>query len=386
MRVSLIAFVCVLMTCLNARESQAQVLGMKDYVRPVYLVIGATADDPVSVRGIWISEMRRAGYNVLSWDEYTTLLRNEKQRVLLSTLIASKDSSGVKRDDLPQLLRMQGEYWSNGYGSTLTQLIRDGLVEQWEVVTPGRYSNSKSDWVRFKEGATLPAATLNAPHTFHKLSYNYIYRESLSCNYTLSEIHGSINDITDGRNEQMVRFDFEQSMLATDCPNQIIGRLARSMTPLKGTPTAAAATNIEVKRSGDASAVASISTIVLTAKPGKNCDGAEAEHMTDALALGLLETFDIVDRSALDLAIKEQELGMTGLVRDEDWIQAGALAGAEAILTLQAMCLGGSSILKAKLISAESSLLLLSAIGTGVGPDAVAQKIADAHAQAKRGQ
>jgi hypothetical protein len=158
------------------------------------------------------------------------------------------------------------------------------------------------------------------------------------------------------------------------------------MTPLKGTPTAAAATNIEVKRSGDASAVASISTIVLTAKPGKNCDGTEAEHMTDALALGLLETFDIVDRSALDLAIKEQELGMTGLVRDEDWIQAGALAGAEAILTLQAMCLGGSSILKAKLISAESSLLLLSAIGTGVGPDAVAQKIADAHAQAKRGQ
>ncbi len=62
--------------------------------------------------------------------------------------------------------------------------------------------------------------------------------------------------------------------------------------------------------------------------------------------------------------MEEQKFTLGGLVRESDLIEAGALAGAEGLLTLQTMCLGGSNILKAKLISVSSGLVLWSAIAS----------------------
>lgn len=53
---------------------------------------------------------------------------------------------------------------------------------------------------------------------------------------------------------------------------------------------------------------------------------------------------------------------MDGLFRHSDFIKAGQFAGAEALATIQPTCLSDKNILKVKMISINSSLLLWSAI------------------------
>jgi len=78
----------------------------------------------------------------------------------------------------------------------------------------------------------------------------------------------------------------------------------------------------------------------------------------------------------LQLAFDEQQLSMSGLVRESDLVEAGQLAGAQGIITVQASCLASTSIWKAKLISTESSLLLMTAIGRDVTALDLADEIA----------
>jgi hypothetical protein len=286
----------------------------------------------------------------------------EARHILLAEVLSAAGEAGVERGNMWEVVRARGENWYSGYAQVLEDMLRLGEIETYEVVEQGRFFERKTEMVRWIPGTPLPVRELDAPHTFHIFSYYYTYRESLSCGRTFSETHGSINEVS-------------------DCPSQIIARLAKQMTPAQKAATTAA--EVDVKLSGDSEAVAAISTIVLAPKPGDDCDGHSADEMIDMLALGLLETFDIVDRSVLELALAEQELAMTGLLRDADLVEAGALAGAEGILTLQAMCLSGHSMLKAKLISAESSLLLLSAIGTNASASEVAAGINLAHKDAK---
>ena len=105
-----------------------------------------------------------------------------------------------------------------------------------------------------------------------------------------------------------------------------------------------------------------IQTILTIAKPGKDCKGLEGTHFEDELALGLLENYDVIDRSVTDHIIEEHKLNMDGLFRDSDFIEAGQFAGAEALVTIQPTCLSDKNILKVKMISINSSLLLWSAI------------------------
>ncbi len=359
---------------------QTQVTGMADYVRPEYLILPAPNGDPLGALGHWRAELMRAGFQLITYKEFEDMVSWEARHILLAEVLSAAGEAGVERGNMWEVVRARGENWYSGYAQVLEDMLRLGEIETYEVVEQGRFFERKTEMVRWIPGTPLPVRELDAPHTFHLFSYYYTYRESLSCGRTFSETHGSINEVSGGQNIQLVAFNCAQAALGSDCPSQIIARLAKQMTPAQKAATTAA--EVDVKLSGDSEAVAAISTIVLAPKPGDDCDGHSADEMIDMLALGLLETFDIVDRSVLELALAEQELAMTGLLRDADLVEAGALAGAEGILTLQAMCLSGHSMLKAKLISAESSLLLLSAIGTNASASEVAAGINLAHKDA----
>jgi copper chaperone CopZ len=255
-------------------------------------------------------------------------------------------------------------------------------VEIWEEIESRKYFDKKTERIRWTEGVATPEENLNEPNSFHAFSYRYTYRESLTCGHTFSEIHGAINEVSGGANVPLVQFNYRQGALESNCPARIIAQLTRQMTPAQAAPQADA--EITTKLTANAERVAALSTIVVVPKPGSDCTGLDATQMTDLMALGLLETFDIVDRSVMELALAEQKLSMSGLIRDEDWLEAGAMAGAGGILTLQAMCLSNQSILKAKLISAESNLLLLSAIGKEATPEEVAGHIGDAVQDARQ--
>lgn len=369
-----------LMTLSFRASGQTQVTGMADYVRPRYLILPAPNGDPLGALGHWRAELMRAGHQLITYKEYEDMVAWESRHILLAEVLSAAGEAGIERGNMWDVVRARGENWYTGYAPVLEDMLRLGEIETYEVVEQGRFFERKTEMVRWVPETPLPLRQLDAPHTFHLFSYYYTYRESLSCGRTFSETHGSINEVSGGQNIQLVSFNYAQAALGSDCPSQIIARLAKQMTPAQ--KAAIAAAEVDVKLSGDAEAVAAISTIVLAPKPGEDCDGHSADEMIDLLALGLLETFDIVDRSVLELALAEQKLAMTGLLRDADLVEAGALAGAEGILTLQAMCLSGNSMLKAKLISAESSLLLLSAIGTNAKASEVATAISREHEKA----
>lgn len=354
----------------------AQVVGMDDYTKPQYLVLPNPGNDPVGALGVWRAELSRAGYQVITLAQQQDLIEDEEQRVLLADLIQNAGSQGVVRTDLPARVRDRGENWYSGYYNVLNNMLQDGSVEIWEEIESRKYFDKKTERIRWTDGVATPEQTMNEPNSFHAISYRYTYRESLTCGHTFSEIHGAINEVSGGANVPLVQFNYRQGALESNCPARIIAQLARQMTPTQAAPQPEA--EITTKLTANAERVAALSTIVVVPKSGSDCTGLDASQMTDLMALGLLETFDIVDRSVMELALAEQKLSMSGLIRDEDWLEAGAMAGAGGILTLQAMCLSNQSILKAKLISAESNLLLLSAIGKEATPEELALHIGEA--------
>ena len=97
-----------------------------------------------------------------------------------------------------------------------------------------------------------------------------------------------------------------------------------------------------------------------------------------SLALGFLESYDVVDRSVTDHILKEHKLNMDGLFRDSDFIEAGQFAGAEALVTIQPTCLSNQNVLKVKMISINSSLLLWSAILKNADRSITAEELLEA--------
>ena len=165
----------------------------------------------------------------------------------------------------------------------------------------------------------------------------------------------------------LFRFEFSQPQLGGRCLSEIILQLMKRMIPID-TPSAnnqqEDAWELDFHWKGDTLEMKAISTILMVPKPGKDCQDVEGSAMTDQLSLGLLGVYDVIDRSAFETIMDEQQFSLQGLVRDADLIEAGELAGAEGILTVQTMCLSDHNILKAKLISVSSSVVLWSAILT----------------------
>ena len=360
----------------------SQVDGMHDYPKPKYLILPTTGNDPVGALRLWRAELVRVGYQTITHAEQEDLIEDEEQRILLADLVRNAGSQGVARTDLPALVRERGQNWYNGYFNVLNDLLQDGSMETWEEIESRKYFDKKTERIRWADGVTPPEQTLNEPNTFHSFSYRYTYRESLTCGHTFSEIHGAINEVSGDANVPLVPIHYRPGALESNCPTRVIAQLARQMTPTQAAPKPEA--EITTNLTANADRVAALSTIVVVPKPGTDCAGLDASQMTDLMSLGLLETFDIVDRSVMELALAEQKLSMSGLIRDEDWLEAGAMAGAGGILTLQAMCLSNQSMLKAKLISSESNLLLLSAIGKEATPEDLAQHIGDAVQAARK--
>jgi len=124
----------------------------------------------------------------------------------------------------------------------------------------------------------------------------------------------------------------------------------------------AVSSEITFRKNENNEELSSIQSLLIMPKPGRDCSGVSGTDLEDIFALSLLETYDIVDRSITDAILDEHKLNMNGLFKDSDFIEAGQLAGAEAILTLQPVCLNGTNIIKVKMISVNSSLLLWSLI------------------------
>ena len=350
----------------NLFAQSYQVHGEEGYAKPKYLLFSEVSSDYANAFNHFLGAFKRAGFEVVNNDWANAQVNNENNLILVAEHI-KKSAQEISEADLKSGLRANGVNWLHGGKGELSSLISSGhvLITEHEVVGKrGKTNNEKYySWSGQQE---LPDRKLSEPNTFHVLSYNYTYRESLSCGKTFVEIHGSIIDVSGELNEQQIDFSFNQPSLSSSCPQRVVNELVRRMTidmrSEEAEERSAVSSEITFRKNENNEELSSIQSLLIMPKPGRDCSGVSGTDLEDIFALSLLETYDIVDRSITDAILDEHKLNMNGLFKDSDFIEAGQLAGAEAILTLQPVCLNGTNIIKVKMISVNSSLLLWSLI------------------------
>ena len=363
---SLILFFTFFTAFLLSFDSNSQtysIHGEEGYTKPDFFIFSTMSSDPAGVYSHFLSAFQRAGFNVVNPDWAQQQINSEKSTIRLARYMTSQEGE-ISEEELKDALRAIGQL--AGWKSAMNALVASGLVVEREQTIEGKRRNKRISLYSWSSGKEVPKETWSDPNTLHIISFNYTYRESLSCGTTLSEIHGTIRDISGELNEQIIDFDFSQPRLASSCPksiaNEIVRRITKDMREEVVSQRTTAPSEVSFNIKGDNDEISQVQTILTIAKPGTDCNGLDGTHFEDELALGLLETYDVIDRSVTNHIIEEHKLNMDGLFRDSDFIEAGQFAGAEALVTIQPTCLSNKNVLKVKMISINSSLLLWSAI------------------------
>ena len=356
-----------------------RVQGEEGYTKPKYMVFQSVGSDYANVYNHFLNAFQRAGFDVMRSEWVNAQIAQEKHRRAVAEVLQANEGSEFEEDALREALKERGLL--NGWKNTVEKLTLAGLVsKRTEVSTDTRFKKEVAlfSWV---EGSPLPELTWATQNTLHILSFNYTYRESLSCGTTLSEIHGTIRDISGDLNEQVIDFTFDQPMLSSDCPKEIVNNLVRRITSDMREETvksrASAPSDVSFSVKGDGEEINLVQTLLTVAKPGADCNGMEAIHFEDDFALGLLESYDVIDRSVTQQILDEHKLNLSGLFSESDFLEAGQFAGAEAILTIQPSCLNETNILKVKMISVNSSLLLWTSIAKNPDRSVQASEVLD---------
>lgn len=107
--------------------------------------------------------------------------------------------------------------------------------------------------------------------------------------------------------------------------------------------------------------------VFVAALSGVGCQGMTSNEFSQLLEPRLLMHMNVLEREHLNRIFEEQKLGMTGVLKESEVIEAGKLSGAEAIVICQADCISGKSMLSCKLVSCESGQQWWNATGFGVG-------------------
>jgi hypothetical protein len=340
--------------------------GADGYTKPKYLLFTAVSSDHANASNHFLGAFQRAGFEVVNSKWANAQVNNQNNLILVAEQI-EKLGQEISQADLKSGLRENGLIWLNGGKGALNTLISSGHVLIREQEVEGKRGNTKiENYYSWSGHHELPDRKLSEANTFHLLSYNYTYRESLSCGKTFVEIHGSVVDVSGELNEQQIDFSFTQPSLSSTCPQRVVNELVRRMTSDMRTEAAeerlVVSSDITFRKNENNDELNSVQSLLIMPKPGKDCMGVSGTDLEDIFALSLLESYDIVDRSITYAILDEHKLNMNDLFKDSDFIEAGQLAGAEAILTLQPACLNETNIIKVKMISVNSSLLLWSLI------------------------
>ena len=108
-----------------------------------------------------------------------------------------------------------------------------------------------------------------------------------------------------------------------------------------------------------------IQRVFVIAGDSKPCEGVslDAYGLAEYAEVRLLSAYDVLERDHLDMVLDEQKLGMSGLVYEDQVVEAGCLQGSEGVVFCEIGCLAGQSMIKVKLVDCKESVQQWSAMG-----------------------
>jgi hypothetical protein len=127
----------------------------------------------------------------------------------------------------------------------------------------------------------------------------------------------------------------------------------------------------------EAAAENSVKTVIVANTKSIDCQGNqnEPDAFQNLMSSLLVSEYRVLERAQLEVIFEEFKFGMTGLIAEEDLLEAGRLAGAQGAVICTETCLDGHTELKTvKLIDCRSGESLWSATGIGLNSSEFAAK------------
>lgn len=334
---------------------------------PEYLAMDPSPDQCGFTSRFW-SELERAGYTMVT-NAQADGLRIQPQvevsdqevlvevyRILNTALKVDPTILPMKRNQLVRYLRESG--LREGTDGALQEGIRQGVF----VSLPGKMMALNPDAL----APEMPEQT-EAPWTppqIYRFSFNYTYRQSMRCGSTATELRAAINDVETG--VTMCSMRFEQPQLAGRCPSDIVHELVRRLKN-------AAHYDLDVNLG---LSPLSASTVVAVGEGIGDCERTSGESWTQRLGAELMSRYTLVDRGEMDHLLQEQRQDMAnGAFADSDFIEAGKMLGADAMLFGEVQCRLGKTIADVKLISTSTGAALWTAHGENASPAKMAEYV-----------
>lgn len=334
---------------------------------PDFLSMDPSPDQCGFTSRFW-SELERAGYTMVTTAQAEGLLIEpqaevsdqevlvEAYRILNTALKVDATILPMKRNQLVRYLRESG--LREGTDGALQEGIRQGVF----VSLPGKMLALNPDALP----PELPETT-EAPWTppqIYRFTFNYTYRQSMRCGSTATELRAAINDVETG--VTMCSMRFEQPQLAGRCPSDIVHELVRRLKN-------AAHYDLDVNLG---LSPLSASTVVAIGEGNGDCERTTGESWTQRLGAELMSRYTLVDRVEMDHLMQEQRQDMAnGAFADSDFIEAGKMLGAEAMLFGEVQCRLGKTIADVKLISTSTGAALWTAHGENASPAKMAEYV-----------
>jgi hypothetical protein len=119
-------------------------------------------------------------------------------------------------------------------------------------------------------------------------------------------------------------------------------------------------------------------TILISIKPNENCTKVDLDVMADYLNASLMSKYKVVNREDLDLLLEEQKLSLSGLIQEEESVEAGNLIGANYTMLSSYQCVEKANInLTLKLINCETSEIEWVAILNDIKYSKIPEKVSE---------
>lgn len=105
--------------------------------------------------------------------------------------------------------------------------------------------------------------------------------------------------------------------------------------------------------------------IYVVAGDSDPCKGGtfDSEGVAEYAEVRLLSVYEVLERHHLNMVLEEQKLSMSGLINEDQVVEAGHLKGADGIVFCEVGCLGGQNTIKLKLVDCKGSVQQWNAMG-----------------------
>lgn len=315
----------------------------RPFAMPDFVAMDLGADR-IGMTQLFAGELQRAGFKVTSVAQAQKLMspasRGPKHADTAFELYQLMDnirqvdpaSLPMKTRQLKKLARKSGV--GSGYLFNILEGMEEAIRQGALVMLPGNR-------ISIAPGSAPPVVAEEEEEWVAPVAYgftfNYVYRYSLTCGETCSEVYASLNDLNSG--ELLASLRFEQPRISAACKNEIVHKLIEELTR-KGT------VRVNVQVVADARP---IKTVAVIDEGGEDCHRKSGETWAAEIATALLGSYTVVDRSNVDALLNEQRTSMEVTFDASEFVEAGRLVGAEGLVFVKAGCASGRDVVDVKM-------------------------------------